>query len=99
MKNFVKQLEKSMPNGFAFLCNKFFNTSEANLKAGIFVGPQIREVLNDPKFEELVSIDSVLGKHLNGFVQTAWEIKGHPHLKWKLEICLKRIRKWASGCR
>ena len=58
MKNFVKQLGKSKSNGFAFLCNKFPNISEAKLKEDIFVGPQIREVLKDPKFEkELTAIE------------------------------------------
>ena len=52
MKNYVKQLEKSKPKGFAFLCNKFPNISEAKLKESIFDGPQIREVLKDPKFEK-----------------------------------------------
>ena len=45
IKNFVKQLGKSKSNGFTFLCNKFPKISEAKLKEGIFLGPQIREVL------------------------------------------------------
>ena len=58
MKNFVKQLGKSKSEGFAFLCSKFPNISETKLKEGIFVGPQIREVLKDPNFEkELTSIE------------------------------------------
>ena len=58
MKYFVKQLGKSNSNRFAFFCNKFPNISEVKLKKGIFVGPQIREVLKDPKFEkELTSIE------------------------------------------
>ena len=52
MKNFVKQLGKSKSNGFAFLCNTFLSLSEAKLIEGSFVGPQIREVLKDPKFEK-----------------------------------------------
>ena len=52
MKNFVKQLGKSKSNGFAILCNKFPKISEAKLKEGIFVGPQIREVLKDPDLEK-----------------------------------------------
>ena len=44
MKNFVKQLEKSKSNGFAFFCNKYLNTSKAKLKEGIFVGLSIQDV-------------------------------------------------------
>ena len=64
-------------------CNKFSSRSEAKLKEDIFVGSQIREVLKDSKFEKSqLQLNFVLGNHLNGFVQTSWEIKGHPHLKW-----------------
>ena len=100
MKDFVKQLGKSKFSGFAFLCSKFPNIREAKLKEGIFVGPQIREVLKDPKFErELTSIELCAWKHLNGFVETSWETKSHLHLKWELKICLYCTRKWAVGCR
>ena len=46
MKNFVKALHK---NGAAFqhLSTVFPGLSAAKLKEGIFVGPQIREVLKD----------------------------------------------------
>ena len=46
MKNFVKALDK---NGAAFqhLASVFPGFSEVNLKEDIFVGPQIRECLED----------------------------------------------------
>ena len=52
MKNSMKALHK---NGAAFqhLSTVFPGLSAANLKEGIFVGPQIREVLKDTDFEEL----------------------------------------------
>ena len=55
MKNFVKALHK---NGAAFqhLSTVFPGLSTAKLKEGIFVGPQIREVLNDTDFEELLNL-------------------------------------------
>ena len=41
-----------------FFATSFPNRSEAKLKEGIYVGPQIREVLKDQKFEkELTSIE------------------------------------------
>ena len=55
MKNFVKALPK---NGAAFqhLSTVFPGLSAAKLKDGIFVGPQIREVLKDTDFEELLNL-------------------------------------------
>ena len=55
MKNFVKALHK---NGAAFqyLSTVFPGLSAAKLKEGIFVGPQIQEVLKDTDFEELLNL-------------------------------------------
>ena len=55
MKNFVKALHK---NGATFqhLPTVFAGLSAAKLKEGIFVGPQIREVLKDTDFEELLNL-------------------------------------------
>ena len=63
MKNFVKALHK---NGAAFqhLSTVFPGLSAAKFKEGIFVGPQIREVLKDTDFEE----------HLNLKELRAWEV-------------------------
>ena len=55
MKNFMKALHK---NGAAFqhLSTVFPGLSAAKLKEGIFVGPQIQEVLKDTDFEELLNL-------------------------------------------
>ena len=55
MKDFVKVLHK---NGAAFqhLSTVFPGLSSAKLKEGIFVGSQIREVLKDTDFEELLNL-------------------------------------------
>ena len=55
MKNFVKALHE---NGAAFqhLSTVFSGLSAAQLKEGIFVGPQIRDVLKDTDFEELLNL-------------------------------------------
>ena len=50
MKNFVKALTKDGA-AFQYLAQKFPAISEAKLKAGIFVGPQIGEGLRDRDFE------------------------------------------------
>ena len=53
MKNFVKELDKAGA-GFQHLTNKFPSISSAKLKEGIFVGPQIRQVLLDDTFQQIL---------------------------------------------
>jgi hypothetical protein len=61
MKQFVKALNKD-GTCFNYLCRKFPELSIDKLKAGIFDGPQIRKLINDPNF-----IDS-----MNKTESTAW---------------------------
>lgn len=49
MKNFVKAMDRS-GRGFQYLKEKFPKLSEAKIKEGIFVGPQIRSVFRDVAF-------------------------------------------------
>ena len=51
MNNFVKAMAKSSSNDFEFFRKKFPKLIPAKLKKGIFVGPQIWEIFEDPKFE------------------------------------------------
>jgi polyhydroxyalkanoate synthesis regulator phasin len=53
MKNFVKGMDKT-GRGFeyTYVRNKFPNVSDAKIKAGIFTGPQIRELMQDKQFDE-----------------------------------------------
>lgn len=50
IKQFVKAMDHD-GSAFLFLQNKFPRISEAKLKEGIFVGPQIRELMKDTQFE------------------------------------------------
>ena len=52
IKNFVKAIAKQNSNGFEFLCKKFSKLSLAKFKEGIFVGPQIWKVFEDPECEK-----------------------------------------------
>ena len=98
MKNFVKQLGKSKSNGFAFLCNKFPKISEAKLKEGIFVGPQIREVLKDPDFEkELTSIELRAWKAFKWLCANFLGNKTSPSFKTGVENLLEAYKE--MGCR
>jgi len=51
MKNFTKALKKD-GHAFSYLREKFPKLSEAKIKEGVFVGPQIRKVIKDPNFDE-----------------------------------------------
>lgn len=54
MNNFVKALDRE-GGGFAFLRKKFPQVSMEKLKAGIFDGPQIRELIKDASFDEALN--------------------------------------------
>ena len=59
MKNFVKAMAIQNLNDFNILCTKFLKLSQAKLKEGIFVGPQSREVFQDPEFE--ITLNTYIG--------------------------------------
>ena len=52
MKNFVKALDRN-GSGFLFLCEKLDRKSMEKLKAGIFGGHELRELMKDASFDEL----------------------------------------------
>ena len=54
MKNFVKVLDRE-GRGFAFLHQKFQQKSMEKIKAGIFDGPQIRELIKDTSFDDALN--------------------------------------------
>jgi len=53
MKNFVKALDKTEP-AFKYLCDKFPQLSIAKVSEGIFVGPDIKKLLKDERFDEIL---------------------------------------------
>ena len=56
MKNFVKAMNKQS-DAFKHLRQKFPRISDAKIKEGIFIGPQIREVMADNHFDGLLQGD------------------------------------------
>ncbi|GBP88774.1 hypothetical protein EVAR_65373_1 [Eumeta japonica] len=54
MKNLVKAMNKD-GGGFQYLKTKFTRISDAKMKEGIFVGPQIRELMKDSNFESTLN--------------------------------------------
>ena len=63
MKNFVKAMGKANSRGFQYLAEKFPKVTSAKLKEGIFVGPQIREVLKDEAFEKSLNASELKAWH------------------------------------
>ncbi|XP_032679213.1 uncharacterized protein LOC116847857 [Odontomachus brunneus] len=54
VKNFVKALDRDGP-AFQYLATKFPKISSAKIKERIFVGPQIRELIDDKQFSQHLS--------------------------------------------
>ena len=53
MKNFVKGMNQE-GRAFKYIREKFPKLSDAKVKEGIFVGPQIRELVKDPAFDKVL---------------------------------------------
>ncbi|CAK8697066.1 unnamed protein product [Clavelina lepadiformis] len=53
VKNFVKAMDKA-GTGFMYLGKKFPRMSEAKIKEGVFIGPQIRHLLEDGAFDQVL---------------------------------------------
>ena len=51
MKNSVKGMDKT-GHGFKYVWNKFPNVNDAKIKEDVFIGPQIRELMEDKQFNE-----------------------------------------------
>lgn len=62
MKNFTKALDKE-GEAFKYIQSKFPGISEAKLKEGIFVGPDIKNLMQDSEFDG----------RLDGTEKRAWE--------------------------
>ena len=62
MKQFVKALNQTNKS-YIYIKSKFPGLSDAKIKAGVFNGPQIRNLMQDEKFANC----------LNGEEKTAWE--------------------------
>ena len=50
-KEFVKGIDKT-GRGFEYVWNKFPNLSDTKIKESIFIGPQIKELMQDKQFHE-----------------------------------------------
>ena len=60
VKNFVKAIVRN-GNAFGYLKSKFPKISEAKIKGRVFIGPQIRELVQDSEFDECLSSEERKG--------------------------------------
>jgi len=60
MKNFVKAMNQEEAADFTYLWEKFPRLSEAKLKEGVLIGPQIRDLIKDEFFNTLLQGDEKL---------------------------------------
>jgi hypothetical protein len=87
MKQFVKALPKE-GECFKYLCKKFPRLSDAKLKEGIFVGPDIRKLLSDDLFE--TKMKTVEREAWNAFKEVIAKLLGNykdPNYKQIVEKC------------
>ena len=56
MKNFVKAMNQE-ETSFTYLGENFPRLGEAKVKKGIFIGPQIRDIIKDEYFDKLLQGD------------------------------------------
>ena len=91
-KQFVKALDKESTT-FAYLAEKFPSLSQAKIKEGVFIGPQIRKIVLDETFithlkrkEKLAFesskkvCDNFLGNHRSdNYVQVVNDLLSHYH--------------------
>lgn len=73
MKNFVKAMDKT-GEAFLYLSTKFPRLSEAKIKEGVFVGPQIRKLFKDEHFNNILKGDEKLA--WDSFVQVSKNFLG-----------------------
>jgi len=65
MKNFVKAMNQEEV-AFTYLWEKFPRLNEGKLKEGVFIGPQIRDLIKDEYFDTVLQVTKrPLGTVLN----------------------------------
>lgn len=97
IKNFVKKLK---PGGgpLSYLKQKFPRLSEAKIKEGVFVGPQIRKLLNDSEFEK--TLDRVEKMAWKSFKEVVNGFLGNERASNYKDLISKLLTSYkAMGCR
>ena len=68
--------------------NKFPNVSDAKIKQSIFIGPQIRELMQDKQFDEdLNETEKMHDCHVRGLARTSQEITRQRTIRMLCRTC------------
>ncbi|CAH2989105.1 unnamed protein product [Chilo suppressalis] len=93
-KNFVKAMNKE-GDGFLYFKTVFSKLSDAKLKEGIFVGPQIRTLINDPNFDKKLT-----NTELDAWLSLKAVIKGNHRAENAEQLVNDKIKAYEKlGCR
>lgn len=96
IKQFTRALDKD-GDCFAYMCQAFPGLTIEKLKAGIFDGPQIRQLMRDPEFES--SMKSVEIKAWKAFVQVVNNFLGNNKARNYEELVTKMLTAFRNlGC-
>ena len=97
MKNFVKAMNKQ-GEGFPYLKQKFPGLSDEKIRAGVFVGPQIRDLLSDDVFvSKLTSLELAAWDAFKQVVQNFLGINRADNYAKLIDNMLENYQK--MGCR
>ena len=112
MKNLVKAIDRGEGCEFAFLLVKFPRISMEKFKAGIFDGPQIRELMKDPMLDEALSeaklfawqsLKSVVTNFLGNYRSIEYEkeiedlLKSFRQLGAPMSVIVEKLNKSSFG--
>ena len=96
MKNFVKAMDRD-GNGFLYPKEKFPRISVAKIKEGIFVGPQIRKIMKDSIFDDMLT--AVEGRAWRAFKAVVRDFLGNVKAPNYEEIVTELLHAYkAMGC-
>ena len=96
IKQFTKALDKA-GNCFKYLNQKFPALSDAKIKEGIFIGPQIRQLIADTNFEECMN--NTESEAWNGFKEVVHNFLGNKKDARYTEYVDNMLEKFeALGC-
>ncbi|GBP27477.1 hypothetical protein EVAR_14298_1 [Eumeta japonica] len=93
MKNLVKAMNKD-GGGFQYLKTKFPRISDAKMKEGIFVGPQIRELMKDSNFES--TLNEAEQRAWTAFVEVCHNFLGNKKKENYREIILELLSSYKT---
>ena len=101
IKNFVKGIVKHNrgSEGSVYLKSKFPGISDAKIKEGVFIGPEIRDLINDIHFDlTLNTLERAAWVAFKDVVAGFCEIINQITTKKLLTLCFLTRRLWGAIC-